>query len=113
MRVLEVSGTTEPDTGRLVGLVQWLAGRAKDTAAQKRISKDTFVSMAQQLGVPITASNMQSMLDQPPLNNLFEPFDPQSQYLVYQGGDQAAAGMPVNRAQDIVSKMAKRANPLA
>lgn len=112
MRVDEVSTRTDPDAGRLVGLVDWLAGRAKDTNSQKRISKQAFVSMAHNLGVPVTDSNLQDMLDKPPLSNLFEPMDPQSQFLVYKGGDQATPAMPVNRAQDIVGKMAKRANPL-
>lgn len=113
MRMDEVSGTTTPDTGRLVGLVQWLAGRADDTSAEKRIGKDTFLNMARQLGISITADNLQDMLDQPPLNSLFEPLDPQSRYLVYRGGESTPTAMPVNKAQDIVGKMAKRANPLA
>lgn len=112
MRVDEVSSSL-PDTGRLVGLVQWLAGRVEDTSAEKRISKDTFLGMARQLGIAITADNLQDMLDQPPLNNLFEPLDPQSRFLVYKGGEQAAPGMPVNKAQDIVGKMAKRASSLS
>ena len=101
-----------PDAGRLVGLVQFLVGRAEDTAAKKRIGVDTFLKLARQLGINVTRSNLQNMLEQPPLDSLFEPLDPQSQFLVYKGGEQPAPGMPVDRAREVVAKMAKRANPL-
>jgi hypothetical protein len=113
MRILEVSASVIPNVGRLVGLVDFLAGRTEDTAGQKRISKEAFITTAQRLGINITNSNLGDLLQQDPLSNLFEPLDPQSKYLVYKGGDQAPAGMPVDRAQDIVAGMAKRANPLA
>jgi hypothetical protein len=112
MRVNEVSNDAVPDAGRLVGLVQFLAGRADDTASKKRISVETFLGLAQKLGINITRNNLSDMLEQSPLSNLFEPFDPQSQFLVYKGGEQTSTAMPVNKAQDIVANMAKRAGNL-
>jgi hypothetical protein len=112
MRVVEVAAPTIANVGRLVGLVDFLAGRSEDTAAQKRISKQSLIQTAQRLGINLTQSNLSDVLQQDPLVNLFEPEDPQSKFLVYKGGDQAPAGMPVDRAQDIVAGMANRANPL-
>ena len=113
MRVNEVSNPQDPDPDRLVGLVQFLAGRASDTASRKQISQQTFMQLAQQLGINVTPSNLSQMVDQPPLNNLLEPLDPNSGVITFKGGEQAPAGMPVNKAQDVVASMAKRANPLA
>ena len=56
MLITEVAQDPQPD--RLVGLVSLLAGRAEDTGARKQISKDTFMSLAQQLGINITDSNL-------------------------------------------------------
>jgi len=113
MRVNEVSNPQDPDPDRLVGLVQFLAGRADDVSARKQISQKTFMTLAQQLGINLTPSNLATTVDQPPLNNLLEPLDPNSGVITFKGGEQAPAGMPVNKAQDVVASMAKRANPLA
>ena len=52
MRILEVASDPKPD--RLVALVTFLTGRAQDTGARKQISKQAFMSMAQQLGINST-----------------------------------------------------------
>ena len=112
MRISEVSQAGDPDPDRLMGLVQFLAGRADDQAARKQISQEAFIKLARQLGVIVTPSNLAELIDKPPLSNLLEPLDPNSGVLVFKGGEQDPAGMPVNQAQDIVAGMAKRANPL-
>jgi hypothetical protein len=94
--------------GRLVGLVEFLAGKSKQP-----ISKKSLLILAQRLGINLTSSNLSAALQQEPLVNLFEPEDPQSDVLVYKGEEQAPAGMPVDQAQQVVAKMAKRANPLS
>lgn len=112
MRLDEVANT-DPDPDKLVGLVQFLAGRAQDQSARKQISQDAFIKLAQQLGINITPSNLQTMVEQPPLSNLLEPVQPNSQVITFKGGEPTDVSMPVNRAQDIVASMAKRANPLS
>lgn len=107
MLIQEVAMDPQPD--RLVGLVSLLAGRAEDTGARKQISKNTFMSMAQQLGVNITDQNLQSMVERPPLSNMLEPIDPQSDVITFRGGEQSGVDMPVNKAQDIVAKAARSA----
>ena len=109
MKIMEVE-TGKPD--RLLGLVQFLAGRASDTAAKKQISQTAFVKLAQELGINVTDSNLADIVNQPPLNNILEPLDPASGMITFKGGEKEITQMPVNKAQDIVAKMAKQANPL-
>ncbi len=102
---------TSPDVddAKLIGLVEFLAGRADDEAGRKQISQLAFMKLAQQLGINITAQNLGELIDKPPLNNLLEPLDPGSDVITFKGGEQAPSKMPVDKAQDIVAKMAKRA----
>lgn len=100
---------TDPKPDRLVGLVDLLAGRAQDTGAKRQISKQAFMSMAQSLGINITDSNLQAMVDRPPLKNMLEPIDPQSDMISFKGSDAGTVDMPVDKAQDIVAKAAKSA----
>ena len=108
MQVVEFTTPEDPKAARLVGLVDFL----KSLNHSKPISKETFMRLAGQLGIVITKDNIQNLMQQEPLLNLFEPMDPQSNMLVFKGEDQAVSGMPVDQAQNIVAKMAKRANPL-
>lgn len=107
MRILEV--VMDPNPDRLTALVKFLNGRATDTGAKKQISKQTFMSMAQQLGVNITDQNLEDMLSRPPLDNLLEPPDPGAPNIQFKTGEPGEVNMPVNKAQDIVSKAAKSA----
>lgn len=109
MRILEVDAELDPEPNKLLGLVEFLAGRAKDTAAKKQINVSTFVKMAQQLGINLTANNLGDMIDRPPLNNVLEPYNPASGVVVFKGGEPTDVKMPVDKAQNIVSQMAKRA----
>jgi hypothetical protein len=112
MRIFEVSSSQDPDPDRLMGLVQFLSGRADDQAARKQISQEAFIKLARQLGIIITPNNLAELVDKPPLSNLLEPLDPNSGVITFKGGEQSPTAMPVNQAQDIVAGMAKRANPL-
>jgi len=109
MKIMEVD-TGRPD--RLLGLAQFLAGRATDTASKKQISQKAFVQIAQELGINVTDSNLADIVGQPPLSNVLEPLDPTTGMITFKGGEQEVNQMPVNKAQDIVAKMAKKANTL-
>lgn len=114
MKILEVSafpGAT-PDPDKLIGLVDFLAGRAKDTNSSKQISQDAFISVAQSLDIPIDRRNVVDIVGQPPLSNLLEPLEPNSKDpIVFRGGKEPTpdAKMTVPKAQKIVSQMAKSA----
>jgi len=114
MRIFEVAnrpGDNEftPSPDQLLGLVQFLSGRASDESSRKQISQKAFISLAQSLGINVTPDNVQEIVGQPPLSNVLEPYDPATGEIVFKGGEQAPTEMPVNKAQDIVAAAAKKA----
>jgi len=112
MRIFEVdalAGAT-PGSDQLLGLVQFLAGRANNTNGQKKISKSAFISLAQDLDINITAANLDEIVGQPPLSGVLEPIDPNLPDITFKGeGPEGPTEMPVNKAQDIVANAARSA----
>jgi len=111
MRIDEVESSSSPDPKKLLGLVNFLSGRADDENAQKQISTDAFISAARSLGFPINEKNVVSLVSQPPLDSVLEPMDSQNPKVIkYKGAaPDAPTQMPVNKAQDIVAASAKQA----
>jgi hypothetical protein len=111
MRIDEVESGNTPDPTKLMGLVNFLSGRADDENAQKQISTAAFISTARSLGFPINEKNVVSVVSQPPLDSVLEPMDPQNPTVIkYKGaGEDGPTKMPVNKAQDIVAASAKSA----
>lgn len=110
MRIDEIAS---PDSGadpnKLLGLVQFLNGRANDTDAQKQISQDAFMQLAQSLGINVTSQNLAQVVGAPPLNGVLEPLDQQSGMITFKGADIGPNNMSVPQAQQVVNKMAKSA----
>jgi hypothetical protein len=111
MKIFEVAGdSSTPSPDQLLGLVQFLAGRADDTSASKQISVDAFVNLAQSLDINVNRNNIEEIVGQPPLSSVLEPFDPTTNQIVFKGAEQSGpTEMPVNKAQDIVAAAAKSA----
>lgn len=111
MRIFEVDSPnpTTPDPKQLLGLVKFLDGRAEDTSAQKQISQDAFINLAQSLGINVNKDNLADMVSQEPLSNVLEPLDPNSGVVTFKGANIGPTAMPVNKAQDIVASAAKSA----
>ena len=110
MRINEVnSGQSDGTAARLLGLAEFLMGRAKDTAGQKQISMQTFLNLAKNMQIDLTAETLTDMASQPPLNSVFMPIEPNSGMIKFKGNDSGPTPMPVNQAQDIVAAAAKRA----
>jgi len=110
MRIDEVeTQTTGADPNALLGLVNFLAGRADDTNAQKQISQDAFIQAAQSLGINITKQNLIDVVSQPPLSGVLEPLDPNSEMISFKGADIGPQKLSVPQAQQVVNKMAKSA----
>jgi hypothetical protein len=111
MRIDEVENSNTPDPTKLMGLVNFLAGRADDENAQKQISTDAFISAARSLGFSINKKNIVGLVSTPPLDSMLEPIDPQNPTVIrYKGAaPDAPTQMPVNKAQDIVAASAKSA----
>jgi hypothetical protein len=110
MRIDEVENSNSLDPNKLMGLVNFLSGRADDENAQKQISTQAFISAAQSLGFPINDRNIISVVSTPPLDSVLEPIDPNNpKVIMYKGANTGATQMPVNKAQDIVAASAKSA----
>lgn len=111
MKITEVENSATPDPEKLLGLVNFLSGRADDQNAQKQISTDAFISAARALGFPVNEKNIVSVVSQAPLDSVLEPMDPQNPTIIkYKGAaPDAPVKMPVNKAQDIVASAARSA----
>ena len=110
MRIDEVGNGRSDDTAaRLLGLAEFLLGRAKDTGGQKQISMQTFLNLAKNMQIDLTPEILQNMAGQPPLSGVFMPIEPNSGVIKFKGNDSGPVPMPVNQAQDIVAAAAKRA----
>ena len=111
MRIDEVESSSSLDPKKLLGLVNFLSGRADDENAQKQISTGAFISAARSLGFPINEKNVVSIVSQPPLDSVLEPMDSQNPTVIkYKGAaPDGPTQMPVNKAQDIVAASAKQA----
>ena len=111
MRIDEVESGNTPDPNKLMGLVNFLSGRADDENSQKQISTAAFISTARSLGFPIDERNVVSVVSQSPLDSVLDPIDPQNPTVIkFKGaGESGPTKMPVNKAQDIVAASAKSA----
>lgn len=113
MKIFEIAevGSTEPGSkDELLGLMQFLAGQAKDVAGEKQIPQDVFIKLAQSLGISVNQQNLPELTIQDPLKNVVEPLQPNSNDpIVLKGGEPMDVTMPVNKAQDIVASAAKKA----
>ena len=110
MRIDEVgNGSSDGTAARLLGLAEFLMGRAKDTAGQKQISMQTFLNLAKNMQIDLTPETLQNMANQAPLNGVFMPIEPNSGMIKFKGNDSGPVPMPVNKAQDVVAAAAKRA----
>ena len=110
MRIDEVESSASLDPNKLMGLVNFLSGRADDENAQKQISTGAFISAARSLGFPVSEKNIVGIVSIPPLDSVLEPIDPQNPTVIkYKGSETGPTKMPVNKAQDIVAASAKSA----
>jgi hypothetical protein len=110
MRIDEVGNGRSDDTAaRLLGLAEFLLGRARDTGGQKQISMQAFLNLAKNMQIDLTPDTLQNMASQPPLDGVFMPIEPNSGMIKFKGNNSGPVPMPVNQAQDVVAAAAKRA----
>lgn len=105
MRLNEMA---DPTASRLLGVAQFLLGRAENTNGKKQINIATFVNIAQSLGIEINAQTLADLSNQPPLNSVIKPIQPGEDTITFSDGE-PDVGMPVDQAQNIVAKAAKSA----
>lgn len=110
MKIFEVDQSEAgADPNKLLGLVNFLVGRAKDTNATKQISQDAFIDLANSLGINLTKNNLAQFVDVEPLSNVLEPLDPNSGMITFRGAEIGPTNMSVTQAQNTVNQMAKSA----
>lgn len=110
MRINEVSGA-ESESARLAALAQFLLSRANDTSAKKTISIQSFIKLANSMGISMTPDQLRTLSQQPPLNNIIVNIDGDDQTgtVVFKGEEQPVGDMSVDQARQTVDQMAKRA----
>ena len=106
MRLFEFA---EPDSAKLLALSQFLLGRADDTTAKKEISQASFIDLEKSLGVYVTPEHLGQIISEPPLSNVLEPLDPNSDIVRFKGNTEAETGMSVDQAHQVVDSNAKAA----
>jgi len=110
MLIFEVEDSRAVDSGKLLALTKFLAGRADETAAKKQISTQSFIKLAQNLGVNITADTLGDLVAREPLSNVLEPYQPNSNVVSFKGNTDAPnTSMNANQAQEVVAQNAKDA----
>lgn len=97
----------ETDTAGLTALSQFLTARASDEDSQKVISVDAFLALANDMGIPMTRSQLLDVVDEEPLSNLIDNVE--GDQIMFKGARPVDTDMSVSKAQDVVGKMSKRA----
>lgn len=110
MLIFEIENKEKVDSGKLMALSQFLAGRASDTDSKKQISTQSFIELAQSLGVNVTADTIGDLIAKPPLSNTLLPYEPNSGVIKFKGNDEPGEEpMDTDQAEKVVNQNAKQA----
>lgn len=111
MRIDEVASAPTIDLTKLVALSKFFVGRAEDVGAEKRVSLDTFIKQAHNLGIGITPESLQALAISGPLRNTIANVTPTE--VIFRGADDISGNLQsppsAEQNQNIVAGMAKRA----
>lgn len=103
MKLFEVYGSEM----ELAALVQYLISRSEELGTKGKVSTETFLKMAENLGINISLSQLQSMAQRAPLKNMIADVSPQ--HVSFDLTSAGNATMSVDKARKTVDSMAKRA----
>jgi hypothetical protein len=103
MKLFEVYGSEM----ELAALVQYLISRSEDLGTKGKVGTETFLNMADNLGINISLSQLQSMAQRAPLKNMIADVSPQ--HVSFDLTSAGKATMSVDKARKTVDSMAKRA----
>ena len=110
MLIFEVENPETVDSGKLMSLTQFLAGRAGDTDSKKQISTQAFIDLAQSLGVNVTTDTLGDLIAKDPLKNVLLPYEPNSGVVKFKGNDEPGEQpMDTDQAEKVVNSNAKAA----
>lgn len=106
-----IAEVANPTVTKVFALAKLLARRATDTGATPQYDVSGFINMAQMLGAEVSPDQLQQLVSQPPLNAVIEPMEPDATKIQFKVGNSEDKNvtMPVNRAEEIVAKAAKKA----
>ena len=109
MRIREVD-ESGINVQKLAALSQFLISRAEDTGAQKKISTQTFLQLAANQGISLTADRLKELSNKAPLNNLIQDVQgDENGEVIFKGDETVGDTMTVDQARKTVDTMAKRA----
>ena len=103
MKLFEVYGSEH----ELTALVQYLISRSEELGTKGKVGTETFLKMANNLGINISLSQLQSMAQRVPLTNMIADVTPQ--HVSFDLTSAGNATMSVDKARKTVDSMAKRA----
>lgn len=103
MKLFEVYGSEH----ELAALVQYLISRSEDLGTKGKVGTETFLKMADNLGLNISLGQLQSMAQRQPLNNMIADVNPQ--HVSFDLTSTKNPTMSVDKARNTVNSMAKRA----
>ena len=103
MKLFEVYGPEH----EVAALVQYLISRSDDLGTKGEVGTESFIKMANNMGVNLTMSQLQSMAQREPLSNMIHEVTPQSVSFDLTSADKNTTS--VDSAQKTVDSMAKRA----
>lgn len=110
MLIREVA-SPELDAARLAALSSYIMGRNRDTNSSKPTPIETFIAMAQNMGISLSDQELRDLAQKPPLNGLVKNV---TNHEVIFKGDQSDENttdtMTVDQAKKTVDTMAKRAS---
>jgi hypothetical protein len=114
MKIREFTERSDkPSAQQLTALAEYLLGRTDDTNSSKSVPIDAFLSMAHNMGVNITDSQLRTLAGEDPLKNIIVNVTDNEIILSGAGENDAGADtMTVDQAQDTVAGMADSANEL-
>jgi len=111
MRINEVTNPVS-SVAKLTALAQFVSERTKETDADIGMSMDAFIELAHDMGVSVARNDLYDLVKTPPLNNLVKDITDNKIVFYGQSTSSDTEKMPVDQAEKIVSKMAKRASDL-
>lgn len=102
MKILEIS----QHNAEIVALVQYIIDKNEADGVKGKISTQAFLRMAQNLGIHLSLTQLQTMAQQPPLSNMIADINDND--IKFDLGMKNPT-MSKDKARDTVNSMAKRA----
>ena len=92
----------------LAAISQLIADRSKEENVPSKLSTDAFITLANQMGIPLTKDTLMDMVESGKLKSVVK--DINNEEIIFKGKDEIEPSeMNVDKAKEIVKKMAKRA----